>query len=96
MNYSAIHQALKNKGFTWSVASEAIGCSPHHLMNVSARRAESRRAAVALSALVGCDVAEMFPDIPRYQEDQKAERQAQVSKARDQLKSAGLQGDCAA
>ena len=85
MIYSAIHRALKNEGLTWAIAAEAIGCSPHHLMNVSARRAESRPAAVALSALIRRDVAEVFPDIPRYQTDQKAERRARVEQAKVQL-----------
>lgn len=90
MNYSAIHQALKDEGLTWAMAAEAIGCTPHHLMNVSARRAESRPAAVAMAALIGRDVAEVFPDIPRYRDDQKAARRARVERAKEQLDSIGL------
>ncbi|MDH5184994.1 MAG: hypothetical protein OEX12_14015 [Gammaproteobacteria bacterium] len=90
MDYSAIHQALKDEGLTWAMAAEAIGCSPHHLMNVSARRAESRPAAVALSALIHLDVAVVFPDVPRYQVDQKAARKERLAAAKAQLEEAGL------
>lgn len=41
MNYGAIHQALKDCGYSWRVAAEEIGCTPQHLMNISARRSES-------------------------------------------------------
>ena len=90
MDYSAIHKALKAVGLTWKMAAEATGCSSHHLMNVSARRAESRPVAVALSALIHKDVAEVFPDIPRYQVDQKAAREERVAAAKAQLEEAGL------
>lgn len=90
MNYTSIHQALKAQGFNWRIASEAIGCSPHHLMNVSARRVESRPVAVALATLVKKDVAIVFPDIPRYQIDHKSVRKHRLSVAKAQLASAGL------
>lgn len=90
MNYKAIHQGLKKKGLTWTMAAEAIGCSPHHVMNISARRAESRPVAAALAALLERDISEVFPDIPRYAEDRKAERRARVEQAKAQLQSAGM------
>lgn len=90
MKYKAIHQALRDTGLTWKMTAEAIGCTPHHLMNVSARRCESRPAAVALAALIERDVAEIFSDVPRYQEDQKQIRSDRVRAAKEKLESAGL------
>lgn len=90
MKYEAIHQALNEAGLTWKMAAEAIGCTSHHLMNVSARRCESRPAAVAIATLIGKDVTEVFPDVPRYQEDQSALRRSRIEEAKAKLESAGL------
>ena len=90
MNYSAIRTALEGVGLNWTLAAEAIGCSPHHLMNVCARRAESQPAAKALAALIGKEVSDVFPDIPRYQEDRKADRANRLAEAKARLAEAGV------
>ena len=90
MKYEAIHQALRANGFTWAMAGEAIGCSGHHVMGVASRRHTSRRAAVAFSALIDKDVSEVFPDVPQYHRDPKAERHARIQEAKAKLESAGL------
>lgn len=82
MNYSEIHDELKENGLSWTIAAEAIGCSPSHLMNVCYRRAGSRKVAVAVSALIHKDVEEVFPDVPRYKKDRNAERKTKLKKAK--------------
>jgi len=90
MNYSEISEALKGVDLNWTLAAEAMGCSPHHLMNVCARRAESQRVALALGALIERNVADIFPDIPRYNDDRRAARANRVSDAKARLAKAGL------
>ena len=90
MNYSEIHDELKENGLSWTIAAEAIGCSPSHLMNVCDRRAGSRKVAVAVSALIHKNVETVFPDVPRYTEDRTAERQTKVKKARARLAELAL------
>ncbi|MEJ1402528.1 MAG: hypothetical protein RPU61_03290 [Candidatus Sedimenticola sp. (ex Thyasira tokunagai)] len=90
MNYEAIHNALKSEGVSWSVVAESLGCTPQHVMNVCARRAESQRIALAISAILQRDVSEIFPEIPRYKVDRKAERQKRVQVAARRLEAAGL------
>ena len=72
------------------MAGEAIGCSGHHLMGVASRRHTSRRAAITLSALIDTEVSEVFPDVPQYHHDRKAERYARIEEAKAKLESAGL------
>jgi hypothetical protein len=90
MNYGAIHQALKDHGYSWRVAAEAIGCTPQHLMNISARRSESQYVARALAVLIGSNVAEVFPDIPRYQFNKQMVHDLKVLEAKDRLAKSGL------
>lgn len=90
MNYKQIHNALKDKGLSWLAAAEAIGCTYQHLLNICARRAQSLRVAKAISVLIETPVEEVFPDVPRYQEDRKAERKMRVDDARARLVEAGL------
>ena len=85
MNYSEIHDELKENGLSWTIAAEAIGCSPSHLMNVCERRAGSRKVAIAVSALIHRSVETVFPDVPRYKNDPTAERQIQLKKAKARL-----------
>ena len=90
MNHTEIHQALKKQDLNWRIAAEAIGCSPHHLMNITARRGKSRATAVALCVLLGRDVASVFPDISSYHSDPKVDRKTRVQHAKAQLAEAGL------
>ncbi len=90
MNYNEIYKALHKQGLTWGISADAIGCSSSHLMNVASRRAESKTVALKLAALVQKDVAEVFPDIPRYKSDAKSDRQARIDKAKARLAEAGL------
>ena len=90
MNYNQIHEALKEKGLSWITAAEAIGCTHQHVMNVCSRRAESIRVAKSIAVLIDKNVAQVFPDVPRYQEDKKAARRARLEQARAQLEEAGL------
>lgn len=90
MNYEAIHQALKEKGYSWRVAGEAIGCTPQHLMNICARRTESQFVAQALAVLIDKSVVEVFPDIPRYQFNKKTMHDLKVLDAKTRLEKAGL------
>lgn len=90
MNYKQIHQALKNQGLSWIAAGEVIGCTHQHIMNVCSRRAESPRVAKSIAVLINKDVADVFPDVPRYQEDHKAERQMILNNAKERLAEAGL------
>ncbi len=90
MNYAAIHQALKKEHLTWAVVADSLGCSQYHVMNVCARRSESQRVALAISAILQRDVSEVFPDVPRYQDDRKADRDRVARIAADRLAAAGL------
>jgi len=90
MKYSQIHQALKDEGFSWVSVAEALGCSGQHVMNVCSRRVESPRIGKAVALLIDKDVAEVFPDKPRYTEDKKADRKAKISDAKARLIEAGL------
>jgi hypothetical protein len=90
MNYSEIHAALKAKEWNWPICAKAIGCSTSHLMNVASRRAESKAVAKALSVLIEKEVSEVFPDIPRYQEDMRAKRESKLAEAKARLAEAGL------
>ena len=90
MNYSEIYTALKDQGFTWQIAADAIDCSASHVMNVAARRGESKSVAKKLSALIGKDVSDVFPDIPRYQENNEVKRQSKLMDAKARLENAGL------
>ena len=90
MDSQAIHLTLQQSGLTWAAAAEAIGCSPSTLMNIAARRTTSRKLARQLCLLLGRNVAEVFPDIPRYAEPSRAEmHQAMVRAARERLAAAG-------
>jgi DNA-binding XRE family transcriptional regulator len=90
MNYGAIHQALKDCGYSWRVAAEAIGCTPQHLMNISARRSESQFVARALAALIGKEVEDIFPDIPRYQFNKQTLHDLKVLEAKNRLAESGI------
>lgn len=90
MNYTQIHKALKQQGLSWVAVAEVIDCTSQHVMNVCARRAESIRVAKAISVLIHKSVSEVFPDVPRYQEDRKAERKNRLDEAKALLAEAGL------
>lgn len=90
MNYSQIHKALKDEGLSWAAAGEAIGCTYQHVMNVCARRVESPRVAKSIALLIHKDVAEVFPDKPRYLSDSKTLRQTKIDQAKARLAEAGL------
>jgi hypothetical protein len=90
MNYKQIHKCLKDVGLSWVAAGEVIGCTHQHVMNVCARRVESERIAKAVSVLIEKSVSEVFPDVPRYQENRKAERKSRLDEARARLSEAGL------
>jgi hypothetical protein len=90
MNYKQIHDSLKDKGLSWLLAGEVIGCSHQHVMNVCARRVESPRVAKSISVLLEKEVSDVFPDIPRYQNDRKKQRDDKVKLARQKLIDAGL------
>jgi len=91
MTYEEIHKSLKGQGFTWAAASEAIGCTPVHLMNICARRAEGIRVAKSVSLLIDVEVSEAFPDKPRYNEDKEKKVAESILKAKEKLKAAGLE-----
>ena len=91
MTYSEIHKALKDNGLTWGAASEAIGCTPVHLMNVCSRRADGARVAKAVSVIIDAEVADVFPDKPRYSEDRGKIKAECISAAKEKLKTAGLE-----
>jgi len=90
MTYDEIHTSLKGKSLTWGSASEAMGCTSQHLMNVCSRRADSVRIAKAVSLLIGKEVKEVFDDKPKYLIDKKQLREAKVLEASALLKEAGL------
>ncbi len=90
MNYSEIYEALKAKDLNWSLSAKAIGCSTSHLMNVAARRAESKSVAKSLSFLIDKPLSDVFPDIPRYQKDLRAKRESTLADAKARLAEAGL------
>lgn len=70
---------------TWGIVASAIGCSSSHLMNVAARRADSKTVAEKLSKVLEKPVAEVFPDKPKYHGDKKADRQSKVSGLKQML-----------
>lgn len=86
MDYSEIYEALKAKDFNWPICADAIGCSSSHVMNVAARRGESKTVAKKLAAIIGKPVQEVFPDKPNYHEDKTAKRDAKVSDVKALIK----------
>lgn len=91
MKYKQIHKALKDKGLSWAAVGKALGCSYQHVMNVSARRADSERVAKAVALLIEKDVSEVFPDKPQYWSESKADqKKSRVEKAKALLEEAGL------
>lgn len=90
MTYEEIHKELREKGFTWARATEAMGCSVTHLMNTCSGRVESARIAKAVAVLIDKDVIDVFPGKPQYAEDKAAKNKAIVLEAKAKLKAAGL------
>lgn len=91
MNYKQIHKALEDKGLSWTAVGTALGCSYQHVMNVSARRADSKRVAKAVALLIEKDVSDVFPDKPQYANESKAEqKKSKVEQAKARLEEAGL------
>lgn len=92
MDSQAINEALQNIGLNLAAAAEAIGCTRSTLSNVVARRTGSRHVALSLALLLGRDVREVFPDVPRYAKPSRSEaHQAMVETARQRLADASHQ-----
>ncbi len=66
MDYTTIYRALNAKGLNWSTAASAMQCSPSSVMNIAARRSQSRKIGRGIATLISCDVADVFPDVPYY------------------------------
>jgi hypothetical protein len=94
MNYEEIKSALDERGYNVSAAAEVLGKSRTMLTLVAQRKETSRKVAVALAVLIDRPIEEVFPDVPAYHEDPKAERKRKVAEGRKKLLAAGIH--CAA
>lgn len=88
MNYVEIHEALKKNGYSWALVASALNCSDSNVMHIAARRGNSVRVARAISAMIGKDVLEVFPDKPFYKNDKAAEREKKLDQAMAQIDQA--------
>ncbi|PHS33409.1 MAG: hypothetical protein COA95_00025 [Methylophaga sp.] len=90
MNYSEIHKALKDEGLTWVMVADSIGCNYSHVINVCARRTDSKKVAKSVALLIDKDICNVFPDKPDYQENKETKKAVIISDARTRLVAAGL------
>ena len=90
MDYEEIKKALDEQGYNVSTAAEVLNKSRSMITLVAQRKETSRIVAVGLSALIDRPVEEVFPDVPSYHEDPKAERERKVAEGREKLLAAGI------
>lgn len=90
MNYQEIKQALDKQGYNVAAAAKVLGKTSSHINQVGQRKMKSRMVAIGLAALIEKPVEEVFPDIPAYHKDPKAEREKKVAAGREKLAAAGI------
>lgn len=86
MDHEQIKQALAAAGYNFTTAAEVIGKSRTTIVRVSLRDIRSRPIARALCALLERSPADVFPDVPEYQEaDPAARRASKVAEGRKKI-----------
>lgn len=92
MDYEEIAKAITAEGYSWGTAAAAMNKSTAALQKVAKRNMTSHFIARGICALIGKEVATVFPDKPEYQDaPPKTKREHTVARAKATLEAAGLQ-----
>jgi Ner family transcriptional regulator len=67
MNYETIKTELGNKGYSMSMIAAALKCTPVNVHQVCKRSNSSYRVANAVATALECQIIDVFPDVPSYQ-----------------------------
>lgn len=92
MNHNQIKKALHDKGLTFAALAQASGKKYQTLTACSMRKAVSKPCALIISAGLGMDVTEVFPDVEQYKSRSREElTTGSLDKAKEALKRAKLE-----
>lgn len=85
MDSLEIKQALARKGCSIAIIARAIGVSNTTISTTIHRKAQSKRAAIAIAKVLDKPIESVFPDVPQYFKDCEPEAKKRERYWRERL-----------